>query len=136
MSNIKGGLHLSISLCVSMQLRTATRAQNLAKQELFQLRHRHRAFYCCTAHGKSGPINILETTCGKRTSQETITYTDDDIRDSTYVTQSIHLSLTDTTFTKTCATSQFSAPTEALPTPRDRILECVLCTLQQGSGRT
>ena len=69
-----------------------------------------------------GPVNIR------------FTYTDD-IRGSKHVTQSTHPSLTDTTFTKACAISQFSAPTEALPTPTYRNLECVLCTLQ-GRGCT
>jgi len=100
----------------------------------FHLRHWYTAVHCCTAQGKSGSINILESTCGKINCQETNTYTDD-IRGSMYVTQSTHPSLTDTNFTKACATSQFSAPTEALPNPTNRNLECVLCTLQ-GRGCT
>lgn len=45
-----------------------------------------------------------------------------DIRGSTCVCCTHH--------TKACATSPFSKPTEALPTPRDGNLKCVLCTLQ------
>jgi hypothetical protein len=77
---------------------------NLAQHEMFNSATDTEQSTAPQRRAKAVPSAFYKTACGKITSQETI----------------------GTTFTKTCATSSFSASTEALPTPRDRKLERAL----------
>jgi hypothetical protein len=131
MSNIKVGLHPNISLCVSLQCnyvqpreRRTLHRWNFSTPSLIQGSLLH-----FSAGQKRAHQRFRNDVRQKNLSRDKHVYERRHPR--LYVLRNEHTLVweTGTTFTKACATSPFSGPTEALPTPRDHNLEWVLCTL-------